>query len=51
MKGESMNKKGNVRTINDERMYDYFHNLLENVPVFLQTGKKKEKREGHGRRA
>ena len=44
MKGESMNKKGNVRTINDERMYDYFHNLLENMPVFLKAGKKKEKK-------
>ncbi len=44
MKGESMNKKGNVRTMNDERMYDYFHNLLENMPVFLKAGKKKEKK-------
>lgn len=38
-----MKNRDNVRIINDEEMYDYFHNLLENMPDFLQVGRKEEK--------
>ena len=40
MKGESMKKKDNDRIINDETMYDYFHNLSENLPDFLRVKRK-----------
>ncbi len=43
MKGESMKKKDNDRIINDETMYDYFHNLSENLPDFLRVKRKDER--------
>lgn len=39
-----MKKRESVRIINDERMYDYFHNLLEEGLDFLESGKKDEKK-------
>lgn len=39
-----MKKRDGVRIINDEAMYDYFHDLSENMPDILRVKGKSEKR-------